>query len=95
LTVVDGEVRSLITTASFYCRHDRTWYTLHWTAGKGGTGRFHQDDESFRVSQRYMTMRGHLADDRTSARGTIEGHWDQGEYACSATVRFSARESGA
>jgi hypothetical protein len=106
LTVVDGQVRSLMTTASVYCRYDRTWYPIHWTAAKGAVGRFYQEDESFRVHQRktweppdtptpqitVTTMRGRLTDDRASARGTIDGHWASGEYACTATVRFRARD---
>jgi hypothetical protein len=100
LNFIDGELRSVSTAASLYCRDERFWSSITWGPVVGTAGRFEQDGPRFRVREKWgsgprergvLTLRGRLAGDGDSARGTIEGFWQSPEVICHSTVRFSAR----
>jgi hypothetical protein len=102
LRLVDRSLRSLRTRASVYCPEQRIRRTILWTPLSGSFGQFQQDGPRFRVRQKaefpvsrrheteLLEMRGRLAEDGRSARGTLEARWEWRRFDCRATVRFSA-----
>ncbi len=103
LRFVDGELQSLVATASIYCPRQRHWDQIEWVLSDGSKGHFEQRGARFRVGERVeigggtrppdistFAIRGRLDDEAESARGTISAHWRSGRTRCAASVRFSA-----
>ena len=107
LVVVDGRLTSLRTRVPVYCPAQRVWRSIRWTPEAGLFGRFEQDGPRLLVRQRadarrgasnrpevtVVAMRGQLAEDGGSARGTIESRWQRDGLTCRATVDFSAERT--
>ena len=104
MVLQDGTLHSVRTRVPVYCPEQRVWRSIRWTPVLGSFGQFRQEGERFAVRQQanarrtaanepdvtIITMRGRLAGDAESARGTMEGIWQWERFICRATVRFSA-----
>jgi hypothetical protein len=105
LTVVDGKLAGVQTSAAAWCPQQRTWIDWPWVAlDRQQRVEFEHDGSRFVLDEReavdalpfstyHVVMRGELDDDGTSARGSIHARAIGDRTSCEGTTRFSARRT--
>ena len=101
LHLVEGKLKMALVTGALYCRSDREWRHGEWVLEPNSAAVFHQDGRRFSITsenqppwyagRESILIRGTLAEDRSSARGTIELSRRGRKGHCHDKVGFSAR----